>query len=189
MHVCDHIYRFATARVSNRRLLHTSGFRSKDYYGVLGVSRNASQKEIKKAYYQHAKRCHPDVAKDDPKAAKKFQEVSEAYEVLGDEDRRRNYDGFGSSSSDSPGQDFGGGGFRSGRTRGGGQWAQWSYQSNVNPEDLFRQIFGEFKNFGQQTGRRQDFGFGTIFEVGLNKLSKTTYCILITKVNYSLKLM
>ena len=119
--------------------------------------------------------------------------MSEAYEVLGDEDRRRNYDGFGSSSSsssDSPGQDFGGGsGFRSGRTRGGGQWAQWQYQSNVNPEDLFRQIFGEFKNFGQQTGRRQDFGFGTIFEVGLNKLSKTTYCILITKVNYSLKLI
>ena len=55
--------------------------------------------------------------------------------------------------------------YRSGRTRGGGQWAQWQYQSNVNPEDLFRQIFGEFKNFGQQTGRRQDFGFGTIFEV------------------------
>jgi len=162
------ISRFATARNAPRRLLHTTGFRAKDYYGVLGVSRNASLKEIKKAYYQHAKRCHPDVAKDDPKAAKKFQEVSEAYEVLGDEDRRRNYDGFGSSSSsssDSPGQDFGGGsGFRSGRTRGGGQWAQWQYQSNVNPEDLFRQIFGEFKNFGQQTGRRQDFGFGTIFE-------------------------
>ena len=131
------------------------------------MSRNSSQKEIKKAYYQHAKRCHPDVAKDDPKAAKKFQEVSEAYEVLGDEEKRRNYDGFGSSSSSgSPGgQDFGGG-FRSGRTRGGGQWSQWSYQSNVNPEDLFREIFGEFKNFGQQTGRRQDFGFGTIFEVG-----------------------
>ena len=99
IHEGDDIYRFATARGFHRRLLHTSGFRSKDYYGILGVSRNASQKEIKKAYYQHAKRCHPDVAKDDPKAAKKFQEVSEAYEVLGDEDRRRNYDGFGSSSS------------------------------------------------------------------------------------------
>lgn len=52
-----------------------------DYYKVLGVSKNASPKDIKKAYYQLAKKYHPDANKDDPEAPKKFQEVSEAYEV------------------------------------------------------------------------------------------------------------
>ena len=65
---------------------------SKDYYEVLGVSRNAPQKDIKKAYYQLAKKYHPDVNKDNPKAAKSFQEVSEAYEVLSDDQKRAQYD-------------------------------------------------------------------------------------------------
>ena len=64
----------------------------KDYYEVLGVSRNAPQKDIKKAYYQLAKKYHPDVNKDNPQAAKKFQEASEAYEVLSDDQKRSQYD-------------------------------------------------------------------------------------------------
>ena len=62
--------------------IHTSNkVLAKDYYNVLGVSKNASAKEIKKAYYQMAKKYHPDVNKDDPSAHQKFRDASEAYEV------------------------------------------------------------------------------------------------------------
>jgi DnaJ family protein A protein 3 len=54
----------------------------RDYYQILGVSKNSSSKDIKKAYYDLAKKYHPDTNKDDPNAGKKFQEVSEAYEVI-----------------------------------------------------------------------------------------------------------
>lgn len=55
--------------------------KKRDFYEVLGIPRNASSKEIKKSYYDLAKKYHPDTNKNDPNAAKKFQEVSEAYEV------------------------------------------------------------------------------------------------------------
>ena len=99
--------------------------------------RDASQKEIKKAYYQLAKKYHPDSNKNDPNASKKFQEVSEAYEILGDEDKRQQYDTYGSAgglvltldtcwritfSGDSMGGMGGQGGFR----------------GNIDPEELFR---------------------------------------------------
>ncbi|OIT18922.1 chaperone protein dnaj gfa2, mitochondrial, partial [Nicotiana attenuata] len=64
----------------------------KDFYEVLGVNRNATASEIKKAYYGLAKRLHPDMNKDDPDAEKKFQEVQKAYEVLKDEKAREQYD-------------------------------------------------------------------------------------------------
>lgn len=67
----------------NHKSIHTSNYlkSNKDFYNILGVSKNASQKEIKKAYYQLAKKFHPDTNKGDPSSNKKFQEVSEAYEV------------------------------------------------------------------------------------------------------------
>lgn len=55
--------------------------KKRDYYEVLGVPRNATVKDVKKAYYQLAKKYHPDTNKNDPETIKKFQEVSEAYEV------------------------------------------------------------------------------------------------------------
>lgn len=63
--------------------IHTSGYlqNKKDFYQILDVPKNASQKDIKKAYYQLAKKFHPDTNKGDPNASKRFQEVSEAYEV------------------------------------------------------------------------------------------------------------
>lgn len=66
----------------------------KDYYKILGVSRDASDEEIKKSYRRLAKKYHPDVCSD-PDASTKFKEISEAYQVLGDPNKRRDYDMFG----------------------------------------------------------------------------------------------
>ncbi|KAF9675621.1 hypothetical protein SADUNF_Sadunf09G0051200 [Salix dunnii] len=77
------------------RSIHGSAHMSKDYYDVLGVSKNASASDIKKAYYGLAKKLHPDTNKDDPEAEKKFQEVSKAYEVLKDDQKREQYDQLG----------------------------------------------------------------------------------------------
>ncbi|MGQ9475900.1 MAG: molecular chaperone DnaJ [Actinomycetota bacterium] len=67
----------------------------KDYYAVLGVSRHADQEEIKKAYRRLARRYHPDVNRGDSEAAERFKEINEAYEVLGDPEKRRRYDLYG----------------------------------------------------------------------------------------------
>jgi molecular chaperone DnaJ len=80
---------------------------NKDYYAVLGVSASASQDEIKKQYRKLAKKYHPDTNQNDPKAADRFKEIAEAYNVIGDAEKRKQYDemrrlgafgGFGSSS-------------------------------------------------------------------------------------------
>src|SRR3989338_504353 len=116
---------------------------SKDYYGVLGVNKEASKDEIKKAFYKLAHKYHPD-KKDGDEA--KFKEVNEAYQVLSDEDKRSKYDQFGSADA----QGFGGSqsGFEgfdfSGFQNGG---ADFDF-GNLN--DIFSDFFG-----GGMGGRAQ----------------------------------
>src|SRR5262245_571261 len=81
---------------------------AKNYYETLGVSRDASEEEIKKAYRRLAKRYHPDVNKGDKQAEERFKEISEAYETLSDKEKRKQYDMFGGFA---PGAGAGAGGF------------------------------------------------------------------------------
>ena len=82
----------------------------RDYYEVLGVSKSASDDEIKKAHRKLAKKYHPDLNKDNPDAAEKFKELNEAYEVLSDKDKKAKYDQFGFAGVD-PNYGGGSGGF------------------------------------------------------------------------------
>lgn len=110
----------------------------RDYYEVLGVSRSATDAEIKSAFRKKAKEFHPDLNKDNPDAAEKFKEAQEAYEVLSDESKRKMYDqyghaGVGGSSSGFGG--FGGAGFDA---------------SDFDFGDIFDNIFGGgFGGFSQ----------------------------------------
>jgi molecular chaperone DnaJ len=83
----------------------------RDYYEVLGVERNASSQEIKKAYRKLAKKYHPDLNPGDKESEKKFKEVNEAYEVLSDDDKRSRYDRFGHAGVDPNGFNGAGAGF------------------------------------------------------------------------------
>ena len=66
-----------------------------DYYKILGVDKTIPQKDVKKAYLKRAKQFHPDLHPDDPKAQAKFQALQEAYDVIGDPEKRKKYDQYG----------------------------------------------------------------------------------------------
>ena len=83
---------------------------AKDYYEILGVSKDATQDDIKKAYRTLVKKYHPDLHPNDPQCAEKFKEINEANEVLSDEKKRKNYDTFGSADGNAGFGGFGGNG-------------------------------------------------------------------------------
>jgi len=89
-----------------------------DYYKILGVDKTIAQKDVKKAYLKRAKQFHPDLHPDDPKAKAKFQALNEAYDVIGDPEKRKKYDQYGEQWKEADA--FGAGGAGGAGFRGGG---------------------------------------------------------------------
>src|ERR1041385_5673080 len=128
-----------------------------DYYQVLGVDKNASQEDIKKAYRKLARKHHPDVNPNDKEAHKKFQLINEANEVLSDPDKRKKYDQYGKDWKHA--EEF----ERAGRSRqqrsytGGGAQDFSGFSGEFDEEgfsDFFQSMFG---GGGRSTGRNVKF--------------------------------
>lgn len=121
----------------------------RDYYEVLGVNKNATEEELKKAYRQVAKKYHPDLNPGNAEAEAKFKEANEAYAVLSDADKRRKYDQFGHAGVD--GNGFGGGGFN---------------YTDMDFSDIFSSIFGG--GFGGSSRRRSGPQRGADLRYGMS---------------------
>jgi curved DNA-binding protein len=112
-----------------------------DYYKLLGVSRSATQDEIRKAFRKLARKYHPDVAEDKDTAEEKFKEINEAYEVLGDPEKRKKYDQMGANWNQNQGQSS-----RADQSSGG-----YDYQfEGTGFSDFFEQMFGGRSHPGSQ---------------------------------------
>jgi DnaJ-class molecular chaperone len=136
----------------------------RDYYDVLGVQRSASPDEIKSAFRKMARKYHPDATKNDPKSTERFKEAQEAYEVLSDQGKRKNYDEFGHAGVGAMPGGGGGdpfGGFRGGAQPGPGRSWQGGPGVSVEDFDLNGQDFGSiFEQFFGGGGGRARGGRG-----------------------------
>lgn len=155
-----------------------------DYYEILGVSKDATKEEIKKAYKKLAKKYHPDLNKDKPDSADKFKKINEAASVLTDDKKRSQYDRFGTSD-----EQFSG--FQNGGGFGGGfsGFEGFSDAFGGGFEDIFESIFGGGQGRRRRSGPRRgndlqmevliDFEesyHGTKKEVKYNRLEKCSEC-------------
>jgi curved DNA-binding protein len=125
----------------------------KDYYQSLGVERDADQDAIKKAYRKLAKKCHPDAHPNDTYLTEKFKEINEAYEVLGNPEKRKKYDALSSQAGGFNGMEFDPTNFGFQQPSGG---TRRQYQSAHGFSDFFEAFFGD----------QSHFNFGNDFENG-----------------------
>ncbi len=126
-----------------------------DYYKILGVDKSILQKDVKKAYLKRAKQFHPDLHPDDPKAQAKFQALQEAYDVIGDPEKRKKYDQYGAKWREA--EQFSG----FGDTQGGGNpFGGFDYSSFQGGgfSSFFEDLFGRKGRKGGGFGGFQGFG-------------------------------
>ena len=119
-----------------------------DYYKILGVDKTIPQKDVKKAYLKRAKQFHPDLHPDDPKAQAKFQALQEAYQVIGDPDKRKKYDKYGEQwkqAEQFENVGFGGGGYDASGGFGGFDFSQFTGSGGFS--SFFQDLFGSQGGF------------------------------------------
>ena len=126
----------------------------RDYYEVLGISRDAEESTIKKAYRKLAKKYHPDSNVGDPQAEQKFKEITEAYSVLSDPEKRKMYDQFGHAAFDEGAGSANAGGFGGfgGSYGGNGGYQEYHFEGG-DMDDILKNMFDGF-------GSRSTHGFG-----------------------------
>ena len=133
--------------LSTSRYFHlTASQQTKDYYKILGVDKNATAKDIKRAYFGLAKKYHPDSNCGNREASKRFHEISEAYEVLGNKEKRQQYDTFGTASSGGSHSNYGYGPFAgasSGQSSGPHQWS-FHEVNDRQAQEIFRNVMKDF---------------------------------------------
>jgi curved DNA-binding protein len=121
-----------------------------DYYKILGVDKTIPQKDVKRAYLKRAKQFHPDLHPDDPKAKAKFQALTEAYDVIGDPEKRAKYDKYGEQWKQAEQYEKagfgGGGGYDAGGGFGGFDFSQFTGGGGFS--SFFQDLFGGQGGFG-----------------------------------------
>ena len=127
----------------------------RDYYEVLGVKKDADENTIKKAYRKLAKKYHPDSNAGDAGAEQKFKEVTEAYNVLSDKEKRKLYDQFGHAAFDGSAPE--GGYTGAGNGAGFGGYQEYHFEGG-DMDDILKQMFGGTGGFGSRKGSQRGFG-------------------------------